>query len=153
MAKRSGLKIVLIVLGVIVGLGVVGIGACVLSGYFWFQSNVPELRATGERMTREAREYAAAHTQSECIEEGFRRNDTCGTGMEVMCRTEARIFVDRCLTEATETPGLCEGVPPPMEIMQGATWALQYCHDHGHGQDRHCSNFVRAIVEYCGRPH
>lgn len=152
MAKRSGLKIVLIIVGVVAALGLLGTGLCVLSGYLWFQNNAPALREAGQRGQSDALAFAAGHTQSECIDEGFRHHDACGTELALTCRAETRIFVDQCLRQASPTPGLCEGVPAPTAIMEGATWAVQYCRDHGRPNDQQCANFVRAIVEYCGRP-
>lgn len=147
----SALKIVLIVLAAVVGLGLLGVLVCVGSGYLWVQQNAPALREGAEHARSEAQSFAAGHSQADCMEEGLRRHDTCGQGMAISCRTQARIFTDICLDEATPTPGLCDGVPPPMEIMAGAQWAVRYCADHGRAQDQQCGNFVRALVEHCGR--
>ncbi len=151
MAKRSGLKIALIVIGICAGLGILTVLVCAGSGYYWFKSNVPEMRETGRRAYEEGVAFAATHTQSECLDEGFRRHDGCGQGMEIMCRAEARMFLERCLADASETPGICDGVPAPTEIMAGATWAARFCAEHGRGNDQQCGNFVRAVVEHCGR--
>lgn len=149
MAKRSGLKIALIIIGVCCVLALVAGLVCVGSGVVWFRNKAPELRETGQRATSEADAFAQGHTQSDCIDEGFRRHDACGAGMAFMCRTETRIFLRRCLAAATPTPGTCDGVPGATEIMAGASWSIQYCRDHGHGNDQQCTNFVRGIVEYC----
>jgi hypothetical protein len=124
----------------------------VVLGATWVKSNLPEMQRRGQRGQQQAAEFANGHTQQECIDEGFRRHDACGAGMEIMCRAEVRIFIDQCLRQAQETPGVCDAVPPPNEIMRSATWQLQYCRDHGHINDQNCSNYVaRPIVEYCGR--
>lgn len=150
--KTSALKIVLIVLAVLVGLGVLGAAICIGSGYFWFQANAPELMQGAEQARSEAETFAATATQTDCVDEGFRRHDTCGAGMALSCRTSARIFTDVCLDRATPVAGFCDGVPGATEIMAGATWAASYCADQGRGQDQHCGNFVRSIVEHCAHP-
>lgn len=149
--KSSGLKIVLIVLAVIVGTGLLAVVACVGSGYFWVKRNAPELMEAAEQARADAETYAATATQNECVDEGLRRHDACGQGMALSCRTQARVFTDFCLRQASATPGLCDGVPSPTEIMAGASWARRYCDERGRVGDQHCPNFVRAVVEHCGR--
>jgi hypothetical protein len=148
---RSGLKIALIIVGICMTLGCVVVLLCVGSGYFWVQNKVPEMREAGQRANDQAIAFAQGHTQSDCIDEGFRRHDACGAGIAMMCRTETRIFLERCLVEAAPTPGTCEGVPGPREFMEGARWSRQYCLDHGHGSDEQCVNFVRGLIDHCAR--
>ncbi len=148
--KRSGLKIALIIIGVCLGLGLLTVLLCVGSGVYWFNKNAPEMRETGQRANDEALAFAPGHTQSDCIDEGFRKHDACGAGMAIMCRAETRIFLRRCMELATETPGVCDGVPGPTEIMPGARWSMEYCRERGHGADQQCGNFVRGVIEYCG---
>jgi hypothetical protein len=146
----NNLRIVLIVLAVIAVAALLGCGLCFGGMYFWVDQNADRLRESGQRVMAEAESFAASHSQDECIDEGLRRKDACGSGMEVICNAEAGIFLRRCLEAAAPTPGLCDGVPPPGEIMAGATWAVGYCAARGRSGDQQCAQFVRAIVEYCG---
>jgi hypothetical protein len=150
--KKSPWRTVLIVFGIGAALAACTVGGCLLFGYSWFQENLPAMREAGERGQSSAREFAATHTQAECIDEGFVHHDACGTGMEIMCRAEARVFLTECLRQATPTPGICDGVPPRTEIMATANWAVAYCRDHGHAHDQQCGNFVAGITEYCAQP-
>jgi hypothetical protein len=149
--KTSALKIVLIVFAVLIGLGVLGGALCIGSGVYWFQQNAPELRENATQGRDEGRTYAAIHSQNECIDEGFRRHDTCGGGMALACRTQVRVFTDVCLAEATPSAGLCDGVPGATEIMAGGQWAADYCRGRGRAGDAQCPNLVRSIVEHCAR--
>lgn len=149
--KRGPWTIVLVVLGAIILLGVCAVGGCVLFGYSWFQENLPAMEEAGNRARADGQAFAAAHTQAECIDEGFVHHDRCGTGMEIMCRAEARIFLTECLRNATPTPGLCDDVPPQTEIMDSANWAVAYCRSRGRAQDQQCGNFVAGITEHCTR--
>lgn len=147
--RRSGLRILLVVFAAGAGLSVLGCAVCAFSGYLWVDRNAESFRESGARIEGEAAAFAASHTQGECVDEGLARDGRCGDPMAIMCHAEARVFVSRCLATAAPTPELCDGVPPPTEIMAGAHWSVAECSRRGHAGDQQCGQLMRAIVEHC----
>lgn len=151
-ARSSGTRKALIILAALAGAGLLACLVCGVSGWLWLQGKAGEMREIGVRVGEEAAEFAATHTQADCLDESLRRSEACGSPMEIMCHAEANAFLRFCLAAASTTPGLCDGVPPASDIMAGAEWAAAYCAEIGRAQDPSCPRLVGAVVQHCAQP-
>lgn len=147
--KSGGVRTLVIVFAVFGAVTLLGCLACAVGGYFWVDQNAAGLREMGERVQAEASSFAATHSQEECVVDALRRDDACGEQLEIMCHAEAGVFMRACLGQATPTPGLCDGVPGPDEIMAGAQWAVAECARRGRTGDQQCAQLMRGLVEHC----
>jgi hypothetical protein len=48
--------------------------------------------------------------------------------------------------------GLCNNVPPTVEIMRSAQWRADICAANGHANDQRCPNLMSAMQNYCMNP-
>lgn len=140
-------KIVLGVLGFFVLACVVG---AVLLGRFAKQKLGGLVEET-QRATTEARAFARAHSQGECMNEGLRRARGC-TGFQ--CQVATQSFTSTCLSAATPTPGICDGVPHPQDFMSSSRWLSSRCPVTGPTSvpdqaSLACRNVVPALQGYC----
>ena len=136
-------RVVLIGCGSIVVLAIVVVGI----GAYWFSSNKDRLVAMGKQASLEAAAFAASHSQDDCVDEGLKKIDACDG---ILCEGGAKAFTDMCIHEASPTPGLCDGVPAPTEILKAARWIQGQCGKHGRGQgDPKCSRLVQSVVTAC----
>jgi hypothetical protein len=137
------LKVILI----IVAIGVFGLMAIGLGGYWWFKSNRGRFEEMGKRAKADAAQFAAAHDGAQCLQEALRRLDRADG---IMAEAEVRVFLSSCMAEARESPGMCDGVPPDGEIMRSATWAVSKCTQLGRSGNP-CSRLVKEIQEHCDK--
>ncbi len=119
--------------------------------YYWFDKNKERLKAEGEAVMAEGEAYGKAHEERECLIASLERLDGCTGGPveTTTCRALAGIFLDRCFPASRKTEGFCEGVPPPGEIVAGATWAVGACDGLGRGGQQPCGQLVSRMVTYC----
>lgn len=146
MTERN--KRVAIILAVIFGGGAIVCLVCGVFGMFRAQQFVQEAQAGAEVTIPQADEYARTHDQAACRDESLRRSDLCGL-TDLTCLTQASVFIERCLDSCAPTPGFCDGVPSPVEIMASAQWATAQCRELGRAQDSHCSTLLQAVQRAC----
>ncbi|MEQ9504439.1 MAG: hypothetical protein RIT81_46710 [Deltaproteobacteria bacterium] len=139
-----------VIIGVIAGMFLLGAGTCV-AGYVWFQNNAEDFKAKADQVAAEAGEFAAAHEQSECIDESLRKSDACEGGAlgAAMCRGMVSAFLAQCLDQARQTEGLCDGVPEADDILGVSKWAVQRCVDLGRAGDQPCGQLITKVSVHC----
>ncbi len=138
----SGRRIVGIVLGVVLVLGVL----VFVGGYFWLKTQGPKLREKGEAAMAEGAEFGAATDNEGCLEESLVRFDLCGSGFT--CHVMNNVFVQACLEESAPVAGFCDGVPASDSITGSVAWRLEQCEERGLGGN-FCGNFFGQIQEFC----
>jgi hypothetical protein len=136
-------KVLLIIGAVIIGL----VTCCCAGGGMWFAANKERLMAAGDRAEREAEAFAADHDAPACLEESFRRYRLDpGLGSEIA----TKIFMTRCLEVAVTPPDFCDGVPGPMDIMEGVSWRLRKCATIGALPDpQACGRMLDTVPAFC----
>jgi hypothetical protein len=136
----------LLVFGVLTILGIAVIGGIV----WWFSANKDRLIAEGKSANEEAATFAASHDQSACVDEGLRKVMPCDG---IMCEATTKVFTEHCITQATPTPGFCDGVPAMGEIMNTSRWVVAECQRRGKPNNQRCQRLVQAVPEACHRKH
>lgn len=144
-------KKILLTLGVV---GALSGGACIACGVLGgasLQQWAAGLRQEGLATEAEAHSFATAHDQTECIDEGRRRDRACGADTAITCHAHAGVFLTRCLDDATPVAGTCDGVPPTTEIMQSVHWSLAACADEASATQQACTRLMQAVQRHCER--
>jgi hypothetical protein len=146
--KKQGIawwKILLGILGVIAILAMLAIGGLV----YWLNANKDRLIAMGKEAEETSTAFAATHDQNACVDEGLKKSDACDG---IMCEASAKTFVSLCIPKAQATPGFCDDVPAPGEIMKTVHWIQEQCPKHGRrADDQKCSRLMQAVPEGCHR--
>lgn len=136
------LKIVLIVVGGLILLGGVGVGAVVL----WVKSSLPQMQKMGQEVTAEGQAFGAKTDGNGCVEEALQRADACDG---FLCEVGAGIFLRSCLRAAEISPEFCDGVPSPESIMASVSYRTTTCGERGSTNVERCGRIIAAIQEYC----
>lgn len=139
-----------VVIGVIAGGLLLGVATC--GGFaWWIDANKGDLAAMGEEQRAAGEAFGVTTEQLGCIDEALGRQDDCG-GFDPMCEAQNGMWLKACLDVATESPGLCEDVPPRTEIIESATWAVGTCANLGRPQDQPCGRLLQQVQEHCHGP-
>ncbi len=110
-------------------LGVLGffVLACIVAGVVsvtFVKKKIGNVAEEMQRQQTEARTWARGHAQAECLDQGMVRARTCAG---FTCQMGVQTFTSNCLSLATPTPGLCEGVPHPQDFQSGSIWRNGRC--------------------------
>jgi hypothetical protein len=112
----------------------------------WTKSALLDLRDQTVNSTQAAIDFAAGHTQLECVDETLVRQATC-EGMT--CEASAQMFLTTCLAHALPSPGFCEDVPSPLELLDATTWQHEACKRLGAAEPQRCQYLIAAVPQYC----
>lgn len=143
MSKNT--KIILIVVGVIALAVILCCGGFMAIGFSG---------AKGQKAAMEAGEqFGSSATEQDCQEAAWKRAADC-TQFQFTCPMEVQGFFNGCLTQATETPGFCEGFPPVgddafsygVEIGQ---FAAKTCQELGTSRFRPRDPDIRPLQQVC----
>ncbi len=111
-----------------------------------------EFAREAQRQSLEARTWARAHTQGECMDEGMQRVQRCPG---IPCQIGVQTFTSVCLSAAAPTPGLCDGVPGPQDFMATSQWINTRCmafagpQSAPSEQSMRCRNLVPVLHRHC----
>lgn len=136
------LKIVLLIgagLVLLCGLGVGGVA-------WWFNSNKDKLRADGQKIMAQAKDFGQGSDADGCLKESLRRLDA-DDGF--IAQAEQKIFLRTCLENTLVRPDFCEGVPKMSDFMAAATWSVANCNDRGAKDPKACARHLQAVMEFC----
>lgn len=134
-------KLILIIAGLVLAFLLLAGGAV----WLWFSSNREALRQEAEHADAEGRRYAREHAQAECLTRAVERGAHC-TGMA--CRIGNSLFASACLDLAKPSPGLCQGVPAPDEVLALSRWSLERCAAIGRSSDCPAEIFSQ-LAKHC----
>lgn len=140
----KGVKVLLIVLG----LCFTAIIAVIAAGVFWVTENADQLKKGAEEIGAEAEAFAANADQTGCMDETLVRLKACGA-VSPVCDVKELIFLRVCLDRAAPTPGFCEGVPKPSDIMASTQWALEQCTFADAVSTNRCNRMQQARQRHC----
>ena len=135
-------RIVSIVLGVALLLGLLAFGAC----YYLLQTQGPKLKAAAQASMAEASEFGRSTDNQGCLVESLERYDRCGEGFA--CNVMNNGFVLSCLKASSPVADFCDGVPASDSFTGSVAWRLDQCEKHGRGGTL-CGNFFGQVQKYC----
>lgn len=124
----------------------------VVGGSAYYARHGDELKEAISQHVREigseAKSYAEAHDQNDCLSEGGRRLAKCGF-FDFTCEGVTSGFTRICLHEAERVEGLCAGVPAPASFFEAAEWAEERCEAFpGIGRAR-CTRWMQGLQDHC----
>jgi hypothetical protein len=138
------LKIVLIVVGIFL---LLGIGA-IVAGVVWYQQSGKQMIQGAVQAVQDGQKYGRSADNKACVSEGVKRfkTDKSLTGTMV-----AKGFVTGCLQTSESTPSFCDNVPSQFDFSDAARWETDQCHDNGLSGEPNCPQVFAAVVEHCAK--
>ena len=136
------MKILLVVGGLLALLMV----AAVVAGYFVVSRYGPGLVEAGKQTYEEGAEYGRRTDNEGCLNEAAARQARVD-GFTAMVRNG--VFMQVCLENSRPTPGFCDGVPRPLEVMKGVTWQHQQCKRFGLKIEQQCGQLFQGVQQFC----
>jgi hypothetical protein len=129
------LKIVLIVVGVLILLGIVAIVVAVYYGRQVYQTN-----------TTAGQEYGQKTDSAGCVSETIARyKPDRGIGKAI----GLKFFLTGCLHASRPTPDFCRNVPRATDFSETGRWSLERCRAADLVDDQGCPQIFTGIIEYC----
>ena len=111
----------LLALAILIVLLVVGV---VVGGVVWWSRNKDKLIGRGKEVMTEGREFGRTTDNQGCVDENISRyKKDPGFGSAI----SASLFTKACLEASRPTPGFCNDVPKPSEIMKRGEWSAAQC--------------------------
>lgn len=134
---------------VVVLVGFVALVAGVIIAAQWVRNKGARMQEQGKVLVSEAQEFGRGKEAGGCVTESLRRLGTCPG---FICETKVKVFLTSCLQSANESPELCDGVPPPGDLMDGARWQMAECRRRGFaGTDQRCMRTVSTLQMHCAQ--
>lgn len=96
-----------------------------------------------ERIDADARAFAAANEQDDCVPEAFARLEECDG---VWCQAQTPMFTSACLRLAQPSAGLCDSVPDSLPA--ALLWPTRTCADI-EAEPEICQRILRELVTHC----
>ena len=123
-------------------IGVVGAGV-----YWWSHHGRQAVEAAGSGM-KEGQEAGKNTDNQGCVDQSLARyKKSPGFGGAI----STNLFLLGCLEESKPTPGFCDDVPRPNEIMRSASWQIQKCKDAGVPADPFYRQIFAGVQQHCER--
>ncbi len=139
----SGLAKGLIITGVVVFILVVLVAGV---GVYLVATRGPELIEKSKQTIAEGEEFGRATDNQGCLTESLKRykhNPGMGTAISV------ELFLTSCLRASKDTPGFCDGVPKPTELMNSIAWRINKCTAEGMANDTYCQQIFGQVQTFC----
>jgi hypothetical protein len=137
------LKVVLIVGGLLVVLFI----AAAVGLFFVARKYGPEIVEAGKHSMEEGRDYGRRTDNEGCLNEAVARHSSGGGGIGAAINTN--LFLDACLEVSRPTPGFCDDVPAPLEIMRSARWQMDECKHYGLRPESQCGQIFQQVQKFC----
>ncbi|WP_240770714.1 hypothetical protein [Neptunomonas sp. XY-337] len=116
----------------------------------WLADFNAERAEQKEQYQRAGLDFGKQNDQQACLNEALQSFDGC---LGYSCTVNNGVFLKACLSQATATPGFCDGVPEfrdkPTE--DDKSWAKYFCWDNnirGEG----CRLLMRQQAFFCSNP-
>jgi len=123
-------------------IGVVGAGV-----YWWSRHGRQAVEAAGNSM-KEGGEAGSKTDNQGCVDQAlarYKKNQGFTGGIST------NLFLLGCLDASSPTPGFCDDVPRPNEIMRSASWQIQKCKDAEVPADPFYRQIFAGVQQYCER--
>ena len=115
--------------------------------YWWSHHGRQAVEAAGNAMN-EGTEAGKKTDNQGCVDQSlarYKKNPGFAGGIST------NLFLMGCLEESSPTPGFCDDVPRPMEILKSASWQIQKCKDAGVPADPYNRQIFAGVQQYCER--
>ncbi len=145
--EKKPSKTLWIVLGVL-GLIVLLCGGAVSGVVLWVRANADDIKAGAREVQIEAHAFGQSADEMACLDEGLQRAAPC-MDMNIKCQVKAKLFTTFCLDVAAQTPGFCEGVPGPNELIAFTKYATQECSARGMLGQQGCQQLLQERATHC----
>ena len=130
---------------VIFACGFVLVILAVATAAYWWSHHSRELFQKAETRFSEGTEYGKKTDNQGCLSEALSRyrQDRGLTGS-----LSANLFLRGCLESSRPTPGFCDNVPRPFDILKSAQYQAKECKEAGLS-DSYCSQIFSQVQQYC----
>ena len=121
-------------------IGVVGAGA------YWWSRHGRQMVEAGTNAMKEGSEAGKKTDNQGCLDQTLSRykaNKGLGGGIS------SNIFLLGCLESSSPTPGFCDDVPSPNDIIKSAAWQLQKAKEAGMPDDPYCRQVFGTVQQHC----
>lgn len=135
-------KVLLIVLGIVVLLAFVAVGA----GVYWWRNYGQGLVQSGKRSMEEGGSFGKSTDNEGCLEEGVARHRQAAGFGEII---KTNLFLRGCLQASRESPGFCDDVPKSSEFIRGGKWQVEQCERYGLNPQRQCAQLFQQVQQFC----
>jgi hypothetical protein len=129
---------------ILIGMVLLLVGAMVAAR--WVRTRADNLKKQGEVLTAEAKAFGTGKPGEACVSESLTRLRAC---QGFICEAKAKVFLQKCLTAANQTPDVCTGVPPPTEILASARWQIESCQRRGWRDNQRCMRLLGGLQAHC----
>lgn len=137
-------KVVIIIAICILFLGVIVVGA----GIYWWTRHGRQVVAGTVKTVQDGEEAGKKTDNQGCLDQALARyKNEEGFGGAV----STSLFMQGCLQESRPTPGFCDDVPNPNDLVRGTAWQHKKCKDAGVPSDQYYRQLFAGIQQYCQR--
>jgi hypothetical protein len=114
------------------------------AGGWWLWTRYgADIKGELDRVRDDARSFAAAHEQDDCVPEAFTRLDDCKS---TWCKLQLPLFTRECLDRAEPSPKLCESLPDSLPA--ALVWPTTSCVDIA-AEPEICQRILRELATHC----
>jgi hypothetical protein len=141
-AMSRAAKIVLGILGVflLVGIGVAGLGV------YWWSRHGRQLLVVATDQYDQGQAFGHESDEAGCLEQALRRyKDSGGTATGSI---GASVFARACWNASRPTPGFCDAVPKPLDLLHAARWQVEQSRKAG-VDEQYGGQIFAAQRTYC----
>jgi hypothetical protein len=138
------LKIVLLVIAA----NVLAVGFLVAGLLWWVDASTERDVKDSIEAGKAGASFGATHAQSDCIDEGLRQVETCGS-LDFRCEAKANMRLFACISVARDD-GTCKKVPA--DITKAEAWANAECARRGRSGSWGCERLLSEVSPACFPP-
>ena len=121
-------------------IGVVG------AGVYWWSAHGRQMVEAGGNAVKEGTEVGKKTDNQGCLDQTLTRYKASpGLGGTI----SSNLFLVGCLESSTPTPGFCDDVPRPNDIMRTASWQIQKCKEAGLPSDPYARQIFAVVQQHC----
>jgi hypothetical protein len=115
-------------------------------GYRWWTNNKDHLLQQAKSAQADGAAFGQGKEVTACIDEGIRQVQECGG---LPCEIKVRLFLDGCMTSASNTRDYCASIPPRSAFLKRAQWTLEECGRRNLTTDQRCNRVMQGVGGIC----
>jgi hypothetical protein len=149
--RKRTVKVLLIIGAAIIGVIILGVAGLAGAGYYWWRHNGESLKASVRAAMAEGETAGRRTNEQGCFDQAsVRIASRPGITQMIQNQIQNQTFVTTCLSVAQPTPGLCDGVPGPLEIMKSVKWKMARCSATLDANARNqCQQLTGVLQNHC----
>ena len=122
------------------------VGAVIVGGVVWWSRNKDKLMGRAKEVMTEGRDFGRNTDNQGCMDESVSRYKK-DPGFSTAISNS--IFTRACLDASRPTPGFCDDVPQPTEIMKSSQWTKEQCRRVDLSTDTYCQQVFQPVQAFC----